>query len=337
VSTRANTRRLGSAFTLVELLVVMVVIGILAGVVLGALGAARETARVAKTKATIAKLDKFVAAKYESFLTRRLPVNTRGFTPKQAAAVRLLALRDLIRMEMPERFSDITRVPITRTTLQQDWPDATSGLYTFLSNNYTAITRPSLSRAYKTRYDASDKLPAYESAECLYMIVTVGDPEARSQFGESEVGDADGDRLPEFHDAWGNPIQFFRWAPAFTDPTVWTPDSSLQSSDAANDHDPFDPYQLEIPSATVPLAGLRLVPLIYSPGPDGIYGLSPATNYAFAGSPYWYVSGGSVVPNPAGGPLVSGDANVSPAGPASVLHDKSDHLDNIHNHRLEVR
>lgn len=330
VSARESKRSPRFAFTLVELLVVMVVIGILAGVVLGALNAARETARVAKTKATIVKLDKIISEKYESYLTRRLPITTQGATPVRAAAVRLLALRDLMRLEMPERFRDITQAPITGTTLQSNWPNA--ALYGFLSTNYTPITRPSLSQAYLRRYNAATKkTPTYESAECLYMIVTVGDPEARSQFSDSEIGDADGDDLPEFHDAWGNPIQFLRWAPSFTD-------SAIQSNDPENDHDPFDANRLELSITAMPPRGARLVPLIYSAGPDGIYGIDQAANYIFAASPYSYEPiRNELAGNPAGYFLAAGKPNVSVTGPATVQHDQSDHLDNIHNHRLEVR
>ena len=33
----------------------------------------------------------------------------------------------------------------------------------------------------------------------------------RDDFTDKEVHDTDGDGLPEFVDAWGQPLQFFRW------------------------------------------------------------------------------------------------------------------------------
>ena len=33
----------------------------------------------------------------------------------------------------------------------------------------------------------------------------------RDDFTDREVQDTDGDGLPEFVDAWGQPLQFFRW------------------------------------------------------------------------------------------------------------------------------
>jgi hypothetical protein len=290
----------------------MVVIGILAGVTLGALNAAREAGRAVKTKATIAKIDRFVMAKYESYRTRRLPINTRNLRPKVVAAMKLLAMRDLIRMEMPERLRDVTDAPLTGSTLQKDWPDADT--YSDLTTAYgSGIQRPALLRAYQRRFSAPGASAPHDSAECLYMIVTIGNPEARSQFSESEVGDTDSDGLPEFHDAWGNPILFLRWAPAFTE-------SDIQSNDADKDHDPFDPYRLELDTSTVPPRGARLVPLICSAGPNGSYGIETAQDYRFSGSPYRFApTSSSTVLNQAG--TLSGN----------------DHFDNIHNHRLEVK
>ena len=100
-------------FTLVELLVVITIIALLAGVVLAALAKTREVARLDATKATIAKLNDVVTRKYESYLTRRLPLNvaTQNMSPSSYALLRMQALRDLMRMEMPDRFADIISPP----------------------------------------------------------------------------------------------------------------------------------------------------------------------------------------------------------------------------------
>ncbi len=53
-------------------------------------------------------------------------------------------------------------------------------------------------------------------AEMLYAILVEGSGPwgsvfSRTDFTDREVQDTDGDGLPEFVDAWGQPLQFFRW------------------------------------------------------------------------------------------------------------------------------
>jgi hypothetical protein len=53
-------------------------------------------------------------------------------------------------------------------------------------------------------------------AEALYALLVegsgpLGSAFSRDDFSDKEVQDTDGDGLPEFVDAWGKPLQFFRW------------------------------------------------------------------------------------------------------------------------------
>ena len=352
-------RRAG--FTLVELLVAVTIIAILATIALGALASARSTARVARTKATIAKLDNIVAARYESYRTRRLPITTAGMAPNVAAQWRLDALRDLMRLEMPERWTDVN-----------DDSDNDPAFLYLRPSIYPAsgrkISQPSLSQSYQRRFrrartavtashpaDWADRLGRYASAECLYLIVTAGDPDARAQFHDSEVGDVDDDTLPEFLDAWGNPIKFLRWAPGFVGSdiqrgvativgTAAVMDPATMADAASSDHDPFDPFKVDMDQTSDPTdnskpRGWRLMPLIYSAGPDGIYDIK-AESYDSGGSVYQY-AGSPYIENPAitpqvnstmGSPMDSDNTSVTATESAnSVLN----HYDNIHNHRLE--
>jgi hypothetical protein len=170
-------------------------------------------------------------------------------------------------------------------------------------------------------------LQTYASAECLYMIV-MSDPEAAAQFHRDEIGDTDGDSLPEFLDAWGRPIRFLRWPAGFISGNQG--DSDLQVGDPTNHHDPFDPNKIDS-------VAYALYPLIYSAGPDGKYDINIGKdNTSGQNLTHSYVAPlDPYAPDPnnylIGQPL---DDDVAPTGnPTEHL----DHYDNIHNHRIEGR
>jgi prepilin-type N-terminal cleavage/methylation domain-containing protein len=320
-----------SGFTLTELLVVIVIIGMLAAMVLGVLQSGRQAAREARTKGTIAKLHNIVMAQYESYRTRRVPISTAGQTPPVVAANRLFMLRAIMRLEMPERWTDVVfdpQNPLANNPAlgrPQPNPAAVGG---------TPIAWPAAAvRYYQTylrQFQASggdySRINENAPAECLYLIVSAN-PESLSQFHDNEIGDTDQDGLPEFIDGWGNPIYFLRWAPGFNDsdlqPVIIPPDQpGIAWNDAALDpakaaaaqqeHDPFD-------SRRVDAGAWRIVPLIWSFGPDGKNGVgweSTSGTYVWANDTYAQGFG-----RPAADPT---DGNYN-------------HYDNIHNHRIEAK
>jgi hypothetical protein len=225
------------------------VITMLAASMMIAVTAVRQSAREEATRGTIVKLNRIIMAKWESYRTRRVPIDTTGATPLAAAQLRLAGIRDLMRMEMPDRANDVTSGPIA------------TGL----------TTEPQIHAAYKAR--AGSSMNNYASAECLYLIVTLA-CNARDQFSEQEIGDVDKNGLPEFLDGWGNPIKFLRWAPAFL-----PPNSDVQTGDTTHDHDPFDPRHVDTSAQA-----FRLVPLIYSAGRDGIYDINVVPGAALTAS-----------------------------------------------------
>ncbi|MHB1035798.1 MAG: type II secretion system protein [Pirellulales bacterium] len=281
--------------TLVELLVAMSIVGILAAMAWFALRRSQESAREAKTRALIAKLHTLVLARWESYQTRRVPIDTAGMALDKAAMMRLKALRELMVMEMPDRWSDVSR----RSQLVP--ASATASIY---------------ARRYQESLKASGgkrPTPQYQSAECLYLIVTAApgdDGAGREQFLENEIGDADDDGWPEFHDAWGRPISFLRFAPGFR--------SDLQSCDGGKDHDPFDTRRVD-------RGAFALYPLVYSAGPDGVYDIHSGSRYAT-----YEVDAGPYA-KPSYAPFL-------PVGePYDEAGDGPGHLDNIHNHLLGTR
>jgi prepilin-type N-terminal cleavage/methylation domain-containing protein len=281
-----------SGFTLVELLVVVAIIAIMATLVMGGINIARESAREARTKALIMKIHDIIMQKYDAYLTRRVPVDTAGLTPRQAAEVRLKAIRYLMMMEMPERFNDINKTAATATV------DVGYG---------KKMPWSSLAVLYGMKLAGQQPKETYGPAKCLYMVVTMGSPEAREMFNDSEIADVDGDGWPVFVDAWGNPIMFLRWAPGFRDAGGSL--SDIQTFDPVNDHDPFDPLNTE-------QGAYKLTPLVYSAGRDRHYCLEINKGYTYAGNPQ-----GSNAGVPAADP--DGKSNM--------------YSDNIHNHHIEAK
>ena len=341
--------------TLVELLIAAAIIGILAAITLGAAAAANSAARTSKTRTMISKLHALLMERWESYEARRTELTfdverqleRMSFPTAQnrhhfMTAVRLNAMRELMLSEMPDRWSDVYL-----NNGAQGGNVATPNLL------YTE--RSALSRTYYNAYrqivgrrnsltgttNTIEDIRRFQGAECLYLIImnATGDGEARAQFHESDIGDVDGDGAREFLDGWGRPINFVRWAPGF-DSTLQgsiTRDMSLQLNDeqlnnamvafANQDHDPFDVYRSQ-------LQAFRLVPLIYSAGPDQQYGvLIIEDSETWPQAPNQRLSRGlieSFAPNPyrAYGRELLGMA----AAQNLTAQD-----DNIHNHLIEGR
>ncbi len=287
--------------------------------------------------------------KWESYRTRAIPVDLRFQPdPRTAALRRLDALRELMRMELPDRKSDLL-FPLNESPANpSDNPD-------FLES------RPSLWRAYIRRArqqiiakyglpltavddwkDDTRWTPLHQNAECLYLILSAiheNDTTGLEFFSENEIGDADGDGMPEILDPWGNPIRFLRWAPGFR--------SDIQKGDLAptiiddagpGNGDAFDPLKLDPRwHDTVPDNDpFLLFPLIFSLGRDKSIDItedfaSPLSyrNPPVAPSPYV---------NRQNDPYVRYSDATQVGKPADLNVDGVDgSLDNITNHFIEVR
>jgi prepilin-type N-terminal cleavage/methylation domain-containing protein len=343
---RAHSGRARRCFTLVELLVVITIIAIIAGMLVMALAGAAESSRANRTTAQIAKLDQIIMDRWNSYRTRPLPIRSQDIAqrfgqpqphPNIIARYRLGATWELMRMELPERKSDLIDLPGNQP-------------------NYKILrSPPALWHAYRARAtalcgpnwqdDISGWTPAHQGAECLYLIVATmrdGDTSALAYFSQSEIGDVDNDKMPEILDAWGNPIEFLRWAPGFVPvphpppPAPANPKVQIsagtkrQSGDAINQHCPFDTLKA-FPEA------FALFPLIYSAGPDGAYDINVGA----------FNSGGTAQDlvysqfTPSNNPYFTLNSDPNYSVPGIIADTNQDNYnqseDNLTNHFIEVR
>jgi len=247
-------------------MVTLVIVAMLASLTLAGLAGTRQRAKIDKTRSTIRKINEIVLPQYESYLTRR--VQATGADRTAIARSRLLNKRLLMTLEMPDQWDDVA-VPL---------PTHLSALATAPVRRYASI---------KT---SGTRSPAYQSAECLAMIVTRGgfNAEAAEVFRNDELGDIDKDGAPELLDGWGRPIAFIRWPAGYL--------SVVQPNNATTDPDPLDPMRITGPP---PNNDYGLVPLIYSAGPDEATndlttGVDPETS---SSSGYGLVTASMAVPS----------------------------------------
>jgi prepilin-type N-terminal cleavage/methylation domain-containing protein len=329
-------------FTLVELLVVITIIGILAGVTLGMLSSGRETARAAKTRTTIAKIDNVILAKYEAYRFRKLPLRADDLKTLAAAGpnaaraiarIRMNTMRDLIRMEMPDRWNDVadtdgsSRQPLMATQLHALSGGDAPWVQTAAAARHYGRFRRALDSGVPR-----ETIEKHGPAECLYSIV-MSNPETASLFNDNEIGDVDGDGLQEFVDGWDRPIMFIRWPAGFL-PTNGA-DTDAQTG---QDIDSFD-------QRAILTHHYATMPLIVSAGPDGSFDINFGKRQDTSQAPgdvylrYTIPPGGNldpyiVAPSNDDGTVSAMVGQPMDADPA----DGNDNWhDNIHNHRLEKR
>lgn len=311
------------AFTLVELLVVMGVLAMLSSLVLVGLSSAAEQARANRTRSQVQKIHELLMPRWEDYRYRRVEASKTATNVRARQTARVDRIRQLMRMEMPCRIEDV-QYGVGNTPVAFG----------------SETTEPALWRRY--RRAVSNRAGSFsswsdtnEDAECLYMIIEsiqVGETNGLDFFKPSEIGDTDGDDMPELLDGWGSPIHFLRWAPGFV-----APRSNLHRPDSP---DPFDP--LGVRGGRTMNGNLYthfpLFPLIISEGPDQqldvtikyntttddvgtITGQSP-TN--IPNDPYFTPTSGTDA-----GKLIGEERDTN-------VNSVNEYLDNISNHQLII-
>jgi type II secretory pathway pseudopilin PulG len=228
-------------FSLTELLVAIVIVMALAALTTAAVSAASGNQKKLRTRALIAKLDAIVASQYESYASRN--VDAASGTARGAV------LRGIARGDLPDRWSVVADLA-TKATSELTPPQQA----------YVAIWK-SLSDQSKQTVGREQ-----EGAECLFLAVMHGGISDCLDCASLhiDVGDQDGDTMPEFLDAWETPIGFVLDPKKLRLP----PDSG---KDFFSSSLPFDP----VVATTIEAKGGTMRPLIFSAGPDNASGLLP--------------------------------------------------------------
>lgn len=304
---RFGVSRFRPGFTLVEILVSLVLIAILSGMVTVAVRSTQQSARRAATEGLIHRIDSVIRTKWDEYRYRPLSVQMDAtailqpnqappqFKPEEVGRLRLMMLRDLMRMELPERRSDLSDP--TRVV------GSASILFDSLGNRIDPPNVEAVGVLWQTpsqllNYRAKATVgwtPQHESAECLYLILsstTVNGISALDVIAPAQIQDTDGDGMPEIVDAWGNPISFIRWPSGSNHPVI-----------ASSGEDEFDllgsDWGMLRDNVETPYS---LTPQIVSPGPDGELGLVttavPATPYSQMTWPANQTEAGTALTNP---------------------------------------
>jgi competence protein ComGC len=311
------------AFTLVEMLIVCTIIVMLVALTLFAVSKTALSAKIAKTRTTVQKIDTAMQQIFETYegkfavIKKRIATDdeTKDLLKETQQKIAAHFTRDLMRMEMPQNAAEVHTEPIQMT----------------IGTEKYAVEKSPLLDYYRSATDG--KVPS--SAELLFLIIQNLSPETLEAFQSSEIADTNDNGLLEFVDAWGRPIQFLRWAPAFSDSDLqqnvlalcepkyvpqrdiavnrnwWETNINGSLRTAMKKARDKHPDLLDERQDAPP--GWFLYPLIYSAGPDGKYGIDDGGNALFP-------------PNGRDGIL---DPFAFPYG----MPNGSSHFDNIHNHQ----
>lgn len=271
--TRKPPVTLGRAFTLTELLVAISIAAMLSAMTLTAMYSARQAANEGRTTSIVTKINELLLLQWAEVETRRLSyivqVNSQGIPTPSAPRQKLFYQRQLMRLEFPDRKSDLLPpiAPAQRTARYRGYLRSLAAIY-----GLSGLTEDEIIQ--QVVVDGSRWTPALQHAECLYLILgstRVDDGNALDYFAESEIGDVDGDGMKEILDSWGNPIFYLRWAPGYVS-ELGVPDAT-QTAQWGNAPDGFDPLKADVmwneqDSWEHYIRPYQLYPLVVSAGRD---------------------------------------------------------------------
>ncbi len=302
-----------TAFTLVELLTVIAILGIISGMLAIALAGAQRQAKETRAEGFTDRLNLAILNVYEQESRRivtSVPNTPRSFDHHNQSL--LMWKRDWLRCALPDRKQDLIDPP---SEVRYPLSAAAGGGFARLDSGVgsarferLARYRNRVLRTYQALNPASPPTnwPAAaalwsetnQSSECLYMILAsniINGVPALQTLNDRDIGDTDGDGMPEIIDSWDNPVGFMRWPVGL----YLTPDWNSPPSDPAvlaamkrklgrdaMDIVYSDPRYMDSSQATPPANHeaqdpFNVYPMVVSAGADGVfdlYGLDPDTS-----------------------------------------------------------
>ena len=217
-----------SAFTLIELLLVISVIAVLSTLAVGMMASAQNDARLSATRSRIQVIQSAMEVELEDYEVRRSPVPIENIVALanamygssdrlKAKNLKRMIIADLIRTEFPngESFQDVGEFPSLTLqdfiknagTAMADDNDIRAAFGDRIPANVNRWNGSGVDNAADLRIEASRA----NNSEYLYKILSQLDYEGSTvvdALGARAVGDSDGDGSLEVIDGFGDPIYF---------------------------------------------------------------------------------------------------------------------------------
>jgi prepilin-type N-terminal cleavage/methylation domain-containing protein len=224
-----------SAFTLIELLMVIAIIGVLVALTLRVVGGLISTARRAATQTVITKVHTLLKSRTQA--VERL-ANSRANPGRSGNVMPGLGVTPVDYVGNSGRNREaavITKKALARFYLPQTWDEAfdsslhvEAGVATLPSYPATKPgsfpwTAPAGRLNLETE-EQWEKGRLAESAEVLYFVLTKSsipgyDSPGADAFSTTDVVDSNNNGFPEFTDGWQQPLRFYRWPTGLVKPS----------------------------------------------------------------------------------------------------------------------
>lgn len=225
-------------FSLTELLVAMAIMLVLASLASAAISAAASSQKKLRTKTLIGKLNAIVASQYEEYAGRDVDA--------ASGSLRGQALRAIAQGDLPDDWTIVSTLAAKPATDLTPHQLAYVAVWNSIANKQSVMQ-------------------SNAGAECLFMVVMQGGiADCLDCRGlRIDIGDQDGDGMPEFLDAWGSPIRLI----------LWPSDLQLPPGSGKRFFSTILPFDATVPAIDDSVGGL-MRPLIVSAGPDRAFGLA---------------------------------------------------------------